>query len=479
MGRSYRVIKASCRRDHRRNTGQDRMEGPFYSSLQPRLVLGVGLSQTRTDADNAGYIPMPQGQLQTRQPQTMARSETILPATRQSVPPIALRTPAAPSELGWRTVLILLIAAATATITIYLARQYLNTPLNPLSPAEQAAALSSTTFTGIIKPANEAKISAASAAIIEKIFVQIGDSVKEGQPLLELDDREAQQAVAQAKLEKESAEQQMAELSLNITAVNKRLASLRTQLASAAAQVSVAQRRAEQVPVRQRQDSPERAQAVYEQALARYQRTEGLYKRGLVSAQEFEETRAALRIAEADLQSARDAAAASANLERAQESQSNLQSELANSEQEQQLAELRGQLQRARLRQQQAIQILEAAQRRLSETTVKATRAGVVVELPVKVGDQVYAGATFTRLAQLDHLSVELPVSARLINAIKPGQHAIISLATGSSQQLAGTVTTINPIPAANLNHTVEIEFENRNNALLVGQSARIQFSLQ
>ena len=382
----------------------------------PKLILGVKFSEeSQPDL-------LAQTALQTRASYKIARvqpSETVV--KQISLPPIQ---PLSSSEVGWRAVAIILLIAATTTAGIYFGRQYLNTPLASLSSSDQIASLTSTSFTGTIKPASEIKIAATSPAIVQEVLVKVGDQITENQALLKIDDREAKTLLSQAELEKVAADQQVSQISASISSVNKQMVNLRNQIATASGKLSLAQRKAEQVPVRQRQDSPERAQAVYDQALSKFQRTESLHRQGLVSSQELDEMRSQLRIAEADLKTARAAEVASKELSNAQESQSELQSELVKKEQQQQLADLQNQLERARLRQKQAFQALETAHRRTSETTVKATRDGVIVEVPVKIGDQIIVGTTLARLAQLDRLVVEVPVSARLINSLKIDQPA-------------------------------------------------------
>jgi multidrug efflux pump subunit AcrA (membrane-fusion protein) len=402
------------------------------------------------------------------------QSAPVLKQTATIVPPVI--QPVQNNEMGWRAMAIILLLAATATTGIYFGKQYLSTPLPPLSGAEQVASLGSTVFTGTIKPANEIKIAAVAPAIVQGILVKVGDEIKEGQELIKVDDREAKAALLQAEIEKKAADQQVAQINTNISLLNKQMLALRSQVTDASGKLSLAQRRAEEVPVRQRQDSPERAQAVYDQALSKFQRTEILHRQGLVSAQELDEIRSQLRIAEADLKAARAAETASKDLSRAQESQSKLQGELTKKEQQQQLTDLKNQLEQAQLRQQQAAQNVENASRRTSEATIKATHSGVIVEIPVKVGDQVIVGTTLAKLAQLDRLIVEIPVSARLVNSLHVDQTATIKLPT-TSQPLKGKIITINPIPAANLNHTVEVEFENTTNSLLAGQSAEVKFA--
>ncbi|MGH1397491.1 MAG: HlyD family efflux transporter periplasmic adaptor subunit, partial [Trichormus sp.] len=107
----------------------------------------------------------------------------------------------------------------------------------------------------------------------------------------------------------------------------------------------------------------------------------------------------------------------------------------------------------------------------------RSTSAGVVVQLPVKIGDQIFTGNPLLELAQLKYLNVEVLVNARLINALRRGQKATVQIGTGeAAQKFDGKIVTINPLPSEDMSHTVEIQFENPHDALLVGQMAAIRF---
>jgi multidrug resistance efflux pump len=110
-------------------------------------------------------------------------------------------------------------------------------------------------------------------------------------------------------------------------------------------------------------------------------------------------------------------------------------------------------------------------------TMVRATDNGVVVELPVSVGEQIYTGNPLVSLAQLSNLTVSVPVNARLINALSTGKSAAIAVGEGENQQtFTGKIIAINPLPDSDLNHTVEIQFANPKQTVLVGQLATVQF---
>jgi HlyD family secretion protein len=90
--------------------------------------------------------------------------------------------------------------------TILLVNRLAKTPPAPppVNEPSRSPYANSVAATGIIEAAREnVKIAAPKAGLIQKIFVQVGDPVKDGQALLLLDDREmrAQLALEQAQVE--------------------------------------------------------------------------------------------------------------------------------------------------------------------------------------------------------------------------------------------------------------------------------------
>lgn len=111
---------------------------------------------------------------------------------------------------------------------------------------------------------------------------------------------------------------------------------------------------------------------------------------------------------------------------------------------------------------------------------VKATNPGVVVELPLAVGDRIYTGNPLIVMAQINQLKIDVPVHARLINALHLGQKASIKVGVGKESRIfTGKVISINPLPSKDLTHKVEVQFENPTDSILVGQAAAINFDFQ
>jgi membrane fusion protein, heavy metal efflux system len=303
-------------------------------------------------------------------------------------------------------------------------------------------------FEGTIRPASEIRITAESLGTVSKIYVKVGDTVQKGQPLLRMDDREARLALEHAALSRNAAENS--------------LKKFRAPLADMNARVTLSQRQEQQVPTRQWRDSPERAQATYDEAAANHTRAKELFQAGLISKQEMDLRDTELRIAQDDLANAKTLASASERARKDQTEQAELQAKASRQDLEEQLRELE-------LRYQEA-------QQRVDATEVRATETGVVAEVPVRLGDRVPEGSLLARLAQLNQMVAEVPVAANMISQLQVGQLATIQLPSSPSQQVEGTIRMISPLPSANMTHLIEVEFKNPTRLLLAGQPTEVRF---
>lgn len=303
-------------------------------------------------------------------------------------------------------------------------------------------------FEGTIRPSSEIRITAESQGTISTIYAKVGDTVQKGQPLLRMDDREARLALKQATLELDAAQ----------TSLNK----YRVPLADVNARVAISQRQEQQVPSRQWRDSPERAQAAYDEAASNHARAKELYQAGLISKQELDVRATELRIAQDDLANAKKLAAAADNVKKDQSEQADLQARASRQELQEQLRELELKY--------------EQAKQRVDATEVRATETGVVAEIPVRLGDRVPEGSLLVRLAQLNRMVAEVPVAANMISQLQVGQPAMVQLPSSPPQQVEGAIRIISPLPSPNMTHLIEVEFENPTRMLLAGQPTEVRF---
>jgi HlyD family secretion protein len=303
-------------------------------------------------------------------------------------------------------------------------------------------------FEGAVRPSSEIEITAESTGTVSDISVKVGDTVQQGQQLLHMDDREAQLGVKQARVELEAA--------------RTKLDKFRGQLADADARVAISQRQEQLVPTRQWRDSPERARAAYDQALLNYSRSKKLFEEGLIAQQEVDVRGTELRMARDDLENAKQLAAVSAKLAHDQADQANLQAKVTREEAQAQLRE--------------AEVNYERAEQQADATVVRATTAGVVSAIPIRLGDRVPGGVVLARLAKLDRMIAEIHVAAQMISELRVGQPAQVSLPSLPAREVQARIRAINPLPAQNMTHLVEVEFDNPSLLLVAGQPAEVRF---
>jgi DNA-binding NarL/FixJ family response regulator/multidrug efflux pump subunit AcrA (membrane-fusion protein) len=402
---------------------------------------------------------------------------------------------------GFRQTLAWLVLAMSLTTGMYAMRQWLRKPLPTLSYVEQSATIVQTQFTGKIEPVKTFKIAAITPGVVENIAVQVGEQVEVGQPLLTLKnlaaENEQKQIVQEQQLtrqqqqevlqQQQTAQQQIFELEQKIKRLKYDLAPLKAEIAEANLQVSLAQSQAEKLPIHQRQDSVARSKAIYERATSKFNRLDNLNKQGAIPQEQLEQAESELEIAKVDYETAIAAANVNSKLQQNQKQLSHLQEKLTIQEQQDAIAQLEKQKQTAQLQYQQATEKLELLRQQAAQlnqyqvpqvnTVIKATESGIITELPVTVGDQIYAGNTVIGLAKLAQLKVAVPVSGRLVNALNPQQRALIQIGEGvTAQKFEGKIAVINPIPNEKLNYLVEVEFANPTNSLIISQLAQVQF---
>jgi membrane fusion protein (multidrug efflux system) len=331
-------------------------------------------------------------------------------------------------------------------------------------------------YPGLVRARDVTAVALPTPLTIKTVMVQIGDRVAAGQVLLQLDDAEARLAVAQLQFERDRARASANHLEESLASIDRSLTGLTAAVAEANAQLAIAQRESEAVPVRQWKDSPERAQAAYEQAAARARRLAALARDGLVAPQDVEDAQAGLRVASDDVANAQRAAQAAQKVGALQAQQSRAQTKLAIAEQRRQRIDRQGELIQARLRLEQTDAALAQASARLADSTVRATHDAVVADVSVRPGDRVLAGATLLKLATLDPMVVDVDVPPAIVNRLKRGTPATIRVAAASGS-ITGRIRTIAPLPGDGGAHALEVEFANPAGTLLAGRSATVRFS--
>lgn len=260
--------------------------------------------------------------------------------------------------------------------------------------------------TGAIRPqvGAEVKVGSRVSGLLRKLHFNIGDQVKAGDLIAELDDRDLRARLAQAEGEVRAAE----------------------------ARLALVRRGAREEELAQARMSVQDAAATHALAETQLRRQSELLARGLlprdevdVSTRNFETATAKLRSAEAQL---------------ALQQRKFLPEDLQVVEA--QLAQARGNL--------------EVVRTQLSYARLTAPIAGTIASVSTQEGEAISAGLqapTFVTLVDLTRLQADAFVDETDIGKIAPGQAAVLTVDAFPDREFRGTVTAI--LPKASIQQNV------------------------
>ena len=349
-----------------------------------------------------------------------------------------------------------------------------------------------------IEPVEDVQLSAKSGGIIEEVYVQVGDYVKKGQPLLKLeqddlkiqlqqveaavqiaeanykllrdgaseeDRRTVEAAYEQALASYEAAKESLALVESayqDRTAQKQQLIAAETQLRAAEKQVQLAEENLNQ------------AMTGLAQAEKEYERIKYLYAENVASKNQYEMVETQYKNARSMVESAKLAREqAHISLQGAREGYLLAEDNYNNPVQlEQQLTAARSQLKiaeanvemaRANLEKvrkgarveelkiaqanlNQARASLEQLKKALEDTVIKSPIDGVIAQVYFSAGEIVGPGTPVANIVNLEQIYVTASITEELLFNIEKGQKVTIRVLAAGKEYLEGTVEYISPV---------------------------------
>jgi RND family efflux transporter MFP subunit len=330
----------------------------------------------------------------------------------------------------------------------------------------------SSVFVGTLQSPRFVTIKPQVEGRIKQLFIKEGDRVQQGQPIVSLQNDDAQ-----AVLQQRIAAQQQANANLALLQAGTRpeqIAQARATLAQAQAKLRDAQSGAQPQEIAQAVAQIDAAKAALDLAKSRSLRYEQLAKQGAVSRDVFDgyvkeqrSDESALVVAQKKLAQLRqsrnsDISALSATV---QQQQQNLRQQINGSRPEE-IAQARSQVGQAEAQ-------VRAAQVQLQYSKVLAPFTGVVGNIPVKVGEYAAKGDALTTLTKNDSFDLNLAIPLSRSKEIRAGLPVELLDASGKSIAM-GKVSFIAPNATADSQTILaKANFANTNGQLLNGQSVQ------
>ncbi|MGA1263850.1 MAG: efflux RND transporter periplasmic adaptor subunit [Prochlorothrix sp.] len=267
-------------------------------------------------------------------------------------------------------------------------------------------------YTGLTEPRQRIELRAQVQGQLVGLGVDVGDRVRAGETIGQLDATLLQADLVNAQAERASQQFEQAEAQSELAEVQAQYAEIQAQL---------------------------------EQAAIDAQRLQQLATEGAVSQQAAEQGETKRRSLEASLKS--------------------LTERIRTRQQAIQVAAAQVAAQEAIVRQ---------AQERLTYAQLKAPQDGVVMERLVDPGDLVQPGQAVLSLGDFAELQVRMEVSDLDIRQIRPGQQVSITLDAVPGATLPGLINRIAPIASNNQQIPIEVRMPNPQGQLGAGLLARI-----
>jgi membrane fusion protein, multidrug efflux system len=287
-------------------------------------------------------------------------------------------------------------------------------------------------------------ISSRVDGTIIAVFTDNNRFVKQGDPLVDLDPRDLQVALDQAKAQLAQAESRIGALRPNVpiteVETSTNISGAEADIANAMAAVGVAQRDRDSAEARLTE-----AEANAAKAHSDLERYSLLIKNDEVSKQEYDQVAATVKAQDAAVAANRGAVGAAGRVVEQRQAQLALaKSRLA---QYQRNAPAQVAIRQADVQSQQASvktaeTMVEQAQLKLSYTKIVAPAAGIVLRRSAEIGEHVNAGQQLLMIAQIGDLWVTANFKETQLHNIRPGQSATIHV-DALGQDYEGYVDTI------------------------------------
>ncbi len=352
--------------------------------------------------------------------------------------------------------------------------------------------------TGAVLPEREVNLAFPAAGTIAAVDVELGQTVKAGDVLAELDTTDLELAERQAQVSVKQAEAQLQQLqeaanTTDVAAAEAALASAQQAVRSAQQTLKSAQANYQQTVRGPDRDTLAASQAQVDQARVQLQQAQQAYDKvkdrpdvGLLpQSAQLQNATIALQTAEAQYRAA-EKSVTGAQVEAARTQVTNAESQVtaAQSQVAQAQANLDrlgrgasdGQVAAARAGIDQAMLSLEVAQRRLQNARLAAPWDGVVTQVAIVQGAQANPAQPAMRLADTSQFHLDVQVDEVDVAVIRPGQRVEVEIDALPDEKLTGKVNRISPASTTSttggVSFNVRLDLDPTDAPLLGGMSA-------
>jgi RND family efflux transporter MFP subunit len=263
---------------------------------------------------------------------------------------------------------------------------------------------------GSLVSPNQAKVSSEVAGVVQQVFVELGQEVKAGQVIAQLDPQELELALRRTQ----------------------------SMLKQAEAQLGIDGVRLKEPPPDEQISSVRLASANRDDAQAQLRRAQKLRSQNLLSQADMDTAETKVKVTEANYQAAIES-----------------------------VQSLKATLQDRR-------QAVELAQKKLKDTEIRSSVAGQVSDRYVQKGEFIRENTAIVSIVQMNPLKVKTAIQERYASLVRPGQPVEFSVESFPGEKFKGSVAYVSPsVDQAIRTFPVEVLVDNSNRKLKPGFFAK------
>ncbi len=294
-------------------------------------------------------------------------------------------------------------------------------------------------YSGTLKTNKQVMVVSKVAGRVKQIFFKIGDTVKEGDILFSVDDKDIHDSIKSLELQLKSSQ----------IAVDMAQKALNTSKGSMLEQ-----------QLTQAETSLKTTELQYNTARKSYEDSKILYEAGSASKQQYDQAKTAFEAAEISFNAAKQA-----------------YDLLVNKTSQENIDRAKDQLNQAIAAKENVEFQLTKAKENLAETNVKSPISGVVSSRTIEEGEMVGGASVPFVVVQIDPVVLAVNVSEQMLGNIKENDNVNVVIGAIKNKTFTGKIRSIAPVAdERTATYPVEIEIENKNNELKAGMFGEVDF---
>lgn len=294
-------------------------------------------------------------------------------------------------------------------------------------------------YSGKIKPSQEAHVFSTIAGKVASVKHEIGDSVKAGEVLFQMDTQDIQNNLNVLRTSIATADANIASAKTALDTVNG--ATMQSQIENAKAALA-------------------NAELAYNNAKTNYENNKVLFDSGIISQTDMDK-----------IQMAYDNATVTYN--QAQESYNLVANEMPQeNERKAQDAYNIAVASRA-----SAAAQIASAEKSLRDATVTSPINGIITAKNVVAGTVLSQSQPAYTVIDMNTVEIDVGVSEQVINSLQPGQEVDVKVSSISQDKFIGVINTVNPAASDSGTYEVKIRIDNSDNLFKVGMLGEVYFT--